>query len=229
MKKFRRFLACLLAICLFCSVLTGCSLLEDIFDRQDSREDREDDDDDDRRGSGWNGFINQEDDDTQPAAAVTEDTEPATEPATEPTTEPPTEAPTEEEERPAGWDSFYKFWDYENAVFEDSDVATYQAVTGVPCEFSAYDWAFLEEDYSDMVEGYDEGRGVFVYAYDWDSLDLYFEYLETVGFTAYLTQEYVEGTSYYYENKVTGFFLDIFVASDSSYVAIEPYLNADPA
>lgn len=220
MKKFRKLLAMLMALCALCSVLAGCGLMEDVNDLQDALEQKEQEE-----AAGLN---------TEPAETEkTKETDPpveTTEPPVE-TTEPPTEtteAPTEEDTQPLDV-SYYLFFDYENAEFLQSDVLTYQTITGVSCELSSYDWGFLEEDYSDMVVGYDEYRGVFIYAYDWESLDLYFEYLESIGFTAYLTQEYKQGTSYYYVNETTGFFMDIFVVSDSSYVAIEPYLNADPA
>lgn len=218
MKKIKRIIALLMALCALGCLLNGCGLMGDLNELQEALEKKE------QENQGYGG-----DWDNPP---TTQDTTPAdTQPPTE-TTEAPTEtteAPTEQATLPTSWESFYQFWDYENSVYVESEVATFQAYTGVPCELSAYDWAFLEEDYSDMVEGYDEYRGVFIYAYDWSSLNAYMEYLESIGFDQYLVEEYTQGTSYYYEHPAYGYYLDVFVVSDSSYVAIEPYMNADPA
>lgn len=211
MKKFRKIIALLMAFCALGCLLTGCGLMGDLADLQDALEKKE------QENQGYGGDWTLPPMDTEP----TVDTRPVD-------TEPATKAPTEQATLPTSWESFYQFWDYANAEYVKSDVATYQAYTGVPCELSAYDWAFLEEDYSDMVEGYDEYRGVFIYAYDWSSLNAYMEYLESIGFDQYLVEEYTQGTSYYYEYPAYGYYLDVFVVSDSSYVAIEPYMNADP-
>ena len=218
MKKFRKIIALLMAFCALGCLLTGCGLLGDLADLQEALERKEQED----QGFGdRNQSLGKEDPtvDTRPA-----DTEPPTEATTEATT-----APTTEATQPMSEESCYQFWDYENSIYVESNVVTYQTYTGVPCALSSYDWAFLEEDYEDMVEGYDEFRGVFIYEYDWSSLNSYMEYLEVIGFDQYLVEEYTQGTSYYYEHPDYGYYLDVFVVSDQSYVAIEPYMNADPA
>lgn len=213
MKQLRKIIAVLMVFAALGCLLSGCGLMGDLAELQEALEKKEQE----NQGFGGDWTL-------PPVEDPTVDTRPA---ETEPITE-PTEEPTEAVTLPAAWESCYQFWDYENAVYVESNVATYQAVTGVPCELSAYDWAFLEEDYTDMVEGYDEYRGVFIYAYDWSSLNDYMEYLESIGFDQYLVEEYNQGTSYYYEYPAYGYYLDVFVVSDSSYVAIEPYMNADP-
>lgn len=126
-------------------------------------------------------------------------------------------------------DSYYQFWDYEGSTYVRSEIGTYQAVTGQECQMSSYDWSFLQEDYSNMIEGYDEYYGVFLYEYNRTQLNKYIDYIKTQGFYLWQTEDYQEGTSSYYYNEDTGFYFDIFVANSNEYIVIEPYLNADPA
>lgn len=146
----------------------------------------------------------------------------------------PSDDPTQPAQDPTGTgngaydpENCYRFWDYAELVFVQSKVATYQAVTGEPCEFSTYNFDFLQEDYEDVVAGYDTNRGVFIYRYDDADMDSYRDYLADAGFTLYLEEKYEDGTSYYYENSTYGYYLDLFLVEDQSCIAIEPYMNAE--
>ena len=134
-----------------------------------------------------------------------------------------TEAPA-----PVVYDSYFYFYDYGTGEYLASEVATYQAVTGAECELSALDFSFLEGDYEYVVEGYDEAYGVFLYSYDKTQVEQYRSYLTTVGYLCTSTERYTEGFSYYFTNESNGYMLDIFVAEDETYVAVEPYLNSNP-
>ena len=151
-----------------------------------------------------------------------------TDPSTDPTqgTDAPTD-PTQGTGTTYSLEDCYQFWDYEGLTFVQSKVATCQAVTGAPCEFSDFNFDFLNEDYDDLVQGYDPYRGVFIYRYDEDAMNDYIAYLESVGFVRYHVEEYTNGTSYFYENSTYGYYMDIFVVDDESLFAIEPYMNAE--
>ena len=125
------------------------------------------------------------------------------------------------------YDSFYYFFDYGTQEYHQSDVATYHAVTGAECELSSLDWTFLEGDYSYVVEGYDESYGVYLYAYDEGQLEAYRHYLNSIGFLFTGKEQFTEGESYFFVNQANGFMMDLFVAEDQSYVAVEPYVEAD--
>ena len=129
---------------------------------------------------------------------------------------------------PVVYDSYFKFYDYGTGAYVDSNVGTYQAVTGAVCELSSLDFAFLEDDYEYVVEGYHEEYGVFLYSYNKYQVDQYRNYLTTVGYLCTGTEQFEEGFSYYFSNSANGYTLDIFVAADETYVAIEPYLNRNP-
>lgn len=131
---------------------------------------------------------------------------------------------TTEETEPAVYDTHYAFYDYQSGEYVSSQVATYQAVTGTECEVSALDFSFLEENYDYVVEGYVERYGVFLYAYQFRQLREYQTYLRSMGYSRVGTERYTEGVSYYYENAENGYMLDLFVAKDRSYLAVEPYL-----
>ena len=125
------------------------------------------------------------------------------------------------------YDSFYYFYDYGAQEYLQSDVATYHAVTGAACELSSLDWNFLEGDYTYVVEGYDDRYGVFLYAYEESQLEQYRHYLNSVGFLFTGKEAFTEGESYFFVNQANGFMVDLFVAEDQSYVAVEPYVEAD--
>lgn len=135
--------------------------------------------------------------------------------------------PTEQTEPPV-YDSNYLFFDYGIGEYIESQVGTYQAVTGAQCELSSVDFAFLQDDYSYVVEGYDEQYGVFLYAYDAAQLDQYRAYLAAIGFHCTDTERFEEGFSYYFTDSETGFEMDLFVAADKTYLAVEPFLNSNP-
>lgn len=225
MSNLKKILSLTLAVLMLASVLSGCGLFSDGLDALGELRDAVSSD------------TTAPTDDTVIELPTEEPTEESTEAPTEESTEAPTEAPTEEsteaptEEQPliTDPDSCYWFYDYAAGQYVESNVVTYQGITGAECQLSALDWGFLQEDYENMVVGYDESYGVFLYEYAWSSLERYFSYLESVGFEEYLIEEYQEGTSYYYYSAETGFYMDIFVANDSAFLVIEPYLNADPA
>ena len=125
------------------------------------------------------------------------------------------------------YDSFYYFYDYGTQEYRQSDVATYHAVTGAECELSSLDWNFLEEDYTYVVEGYDDSYGVYLYAYDEAQLEEYRHYLSGVGFLFTGKEQFNEGESYFFLNQANGYMVDLFVAEDESYIAVEPYVEAD--
>lgn len=160
-------------------------------------------------------------------AKPTDPSEDPTQPSEEPTQ--PSQDPTVPSQGTGTYDTedCYQFWDYEDKVFVQSKVATYQAVTGVPCEFSDLDFDFLGEDYDDLVTGYDPNRGVFIYRYNKADMDTYLDYLTDNGFSEFLVEEFAEGTSYYYANSTYGYYLDIFLVEDESCVAIEPFMKGD--
>jgi len=93
-------------------------------------------------------------------------------------------------------DRSYKVWNYTSKEWELTKVNTYQHVTGQECFASDYNFDFLEGDTDSLVEGYDENKGVFFYAYDVREFDNYTAYLNTVGFTYQKSEDYSEGISY---------------------------------
>ena len=123
----------------------------------------------------------------------------------------------------------YLFYDYAIGEYEQSRTNTFQHITGVECELSSTDWAFLDGDTENVVAGYDERYGVFIYQYDVNAFDKYTDYLGSVGYEYENKKEYSNGVSYYYYNPFTGFKLDLFVLSDESYLVVEPFLNGDEA
>lgn len=174
---------------------------------------------------------------TEPESTATKPTEPKpTEPKpTEPKpTEPEPTEPKPTETEPTGpvvYSSFYYFYDYKNIDRVQSEIATFQAVTGSACLHSSMDYGFLQvEDYDGMCDGYNEMYNVFLYQYSKSKLDSYIRYLEEQGFVYVSTENYKQGYSRYYKNAETGYQFDIFVKiSDSGifeYVAIQPYMNA---
>lgn len=122
-------------------------------------------------------------------------------------------------------DRSYYFYSYSDETFYPSKVNTYQHVTGRTCEFSAWDWNFLEGDYSYVVDGYDDEYGIFLYEYDVSEFDAYTEYLSSVGFVFLESEDFTEGTSYYYENEFSGCLMDIFILNGNEVIIIEPYMN----
>ena len=119
----------------------------------------------------------------------------------------------------------YRVWNYTDKVWELSKINTYQHVTGQPCFASSYDWEFLGGNFDDVVEGYDDGYGVFCYNYVVSEFDAYTEYLNSIGFFFTRSEDFTEGTSYYYENEFSGFCMDIFIMEGDEYMIIEPYCN----
>ena len=120
--------------------------------------------------------------------------------------------------------SFY-FYSYSDEEYYQSKVHTYQHVTGRTCEFSAFNWEFLEGNYDYVVDGYDVDYGLFMYEYHVDEFDAYTDYLTSVGFVFKESEDFTEGTSYYYENEFMGYTVDIFVLAGDEVVIIEPYMD----
>ncbi len=207
----KRFLAVLLTLAMVLA-LAGCS--DAISEVKDSALDFIDEKIDEARGE------QQEEEPEEPEETEPEETEPE---ETEPEeTEPePTEAPV--------YDSFYYFYDYRLKDYTYSDVATFHAVTGTECTSSALDFGFLEADYEEIVDGYDDHFAVFLYPYDSDALDAYITYLESVGFAYHSSESFNEGTSYYYENGENGFMFDLFILKDDTgaytTTVVEPCMN----
>ncbi len=123
------------------------------------------------------------------------------------------------------YDSYYYFYNYSAREYVDSDLATYQAVTGGRCHLSALGWNFLNGDYTNVVEGYDDRYGIFVSEYDAGRLGRYQEYLASAGYECRATQEYIEGFSYFFRNEETKYIVEMMVARDNAYIVIEPYIE----
>ena len=134
----------------------------------------------------------------------------------------------EVEDTPAQTEGNFQFYDYESNTYVVSNFSTYQAVTGVPCKLSSFDWGFTEDDYTNAVNGYDEEYGIFLYDYDSTSMAKYIAYLESQGFVLYGSKDFQEGTSYYYYHAGQGFYVDMFVSNAYDYLAIEPFTGATP-
>lgn len=126
-------------------------------------------------------------------------------------------------------DRSYLVWNYTYEEYEQSKINTYQHITGSDCIYSYYDWKFLDSYYyNNQVKGYNPEYGIFCYEYDVEKLDQYTEYLNSIGFVFMESEDFEEGTSYYYENEFSGFMMDIFTYTDKDgkeFVIIEPYTN----
>lgn len=120
--------------------------------------------------------------------------------------------------------SFY-FYSYSDETYYQSKVHTYQHVTGATCEYSAFNWDFLQGDFDYVVDGYDVDYGLFMYEYNVDEFDTYTDYLTSVGFVFLESEDFNEGTSYYYENEFMGYIVDIFVMKGDEIVIIEPKMD----
>ena len=70
-----------------------------------------------------------------------------------------------------------------------------------------------------------EGKNIL--EYNKAQMEDYARYLVLNGFLCVKTEDYDQGTSYFYENKITGMLMDIFVMEGDSYVVVEPYTNAE--
>ena len=126
---------------------------------------------------------------------------------------------------PEVYDSYFYFYDYESGEYIASDVPTFQALTEAVCIGSSLDFSFLEGDFENTTEGYDERYGVFLYEYNEDQLNSYKAYLTSIDFTLINEESYTQGTSCYYKNEANGYMFDLFVAAGEAYIAIEPYTN----
>lgn len=119
----------------------------------------------------------------------------------------------------------YKVWNYTTKEWELSKINTYQQITGRTCDMSYYSWDFLDGYTPDKKEGYHDSYGVFQYEYDVEEFDKYTEYLNSIGFYFSESEEFSEGTSYYYENEFTGHCMDIFIMAGDKNIVLEPYCN----
>lgn len=120
-------------------------------------------------------------------------------------------------------DRSYLVWNYTTSEYEVSKINTYQHVTGAQCLISSYNWDFLEGDFEDCVEGYDVDFGIFCYEYSVQDFDKYTEYLNSAGYFFVESEDFSEGISYYYQNDLNGFSVDIFVLKGDELIIIEPY------
>ena len=119
----------------------------------------------------------------------------------------------------------FPFYCYSDENIYLSKVNTYQHITGAHCELSAFNWDFLDGDYTYVVEGYDTDYGLYMYEYDVNQFDAYTEYLTSIGFVFLEAEEFTEGTSYYYENEFMGYLVDIFILKGDEVIVIEPYME----
>jgi len=95
-------------------------------------------------------------------------------------------------------------------------VNTYQEVVKQPCVKSIdYSWNTVANGYKDMCYGY-------YYQYDSKEYSEYTSYLRSVGFEYDSKKEFSDGISYYYYNDKDGIELDLFIESDTGYLAIFP-------
>ncbi|MBQ3275567.1 MAG: trypsin-like peptidase domain-containing protein [Oscillospiraceae bacterium] len=95
-------------------------------------------------------------------------------------------------------------------------VNTYQEITDQPCIATIDEnWDVVTDDYRDMYYGY-------YYKYNSKEYNRYTDYLKTVGFQYYSSENYSDGTSYYYDNDKDGIRIDLFITSDSKYLVIIP-------
>ena len=130
-----------------------------------------------------------------------------------------------ETESSRSWSPWYvdstgrQTWNY-------SLVNTYQQVTGAECKYSCYDYYNDAGEIDTLVDtGYVYDNDYFVYDYKSAEYDTYVAYLKEVGFEYDRSQEYSDGTSYYYYNSKDGIELDLFIKSDFSQIWIYPTLG----
>ena len=116
----------------------------------------------------------------------------------------------------------YTVFDYGTQEMYLSKINTYQHVTERDCIASAYGWNWME-DSDNLVEGYDNTQGLYIYEYKVSEFDAYTEYLSSIGFSFKESKDYKQGVSYFYENEFTGVCMDIFILDGQEYVVIEPY------
>lgn len=128
---------------------------------------------------------------------------------------------------PVVYDSYYYFYNYGTEEYIYSDLATYQAVTGGRCHLSSLGWSFLQGNYENVVENYDERYAVFVYEYDSGSLERYQNYLASAGYECRAVEQYVEGICYFFRNEETKYIVQLLVAQDTSFIVIQPYIEAE--
>lgn len=120
-------------------------------------------------------------------------------------------------------DRSYKFWDGTNDEWIKSKTNTYQYVTGQECFGSDYGWGILEGDTEDFVNGYNDTRGVYFYEYVASEFDQYTQYLSDNGYSFIESEDYSEGTSYFYMNEFSGAMIDMFILDGDEFLIIEPY------
>lgn len=123
-----------------------------------------------------------------------------------------------EQEANRSWSPWYIDEDGEQH-WQYSLVNTYQQVTGSPCLRSCLETASGKIKTTD---GYDYENDYFVYKYSAKEYDDYVNYLKSVGFDYDSSENYSDGTSYYYYNEKDGILIDIFVSKDSTELRIYP-------
>lgn len=117
----------------------------------------------------------------------------------------------------------YSVWNYTTEKWSLSKINTYQFITERECYTSSYNWKFLEGEMKDVVKGYYDNYGVYGYEYHVQEFDKYTDYLNSIGFAFLKSEEFEEGTSYYYQNEFTGYKMDIFILKGEKYIYVEAY------
>lgn len=123
-----------------------------------------------------------------------------------------------EQEASRSWSPVY--YESGEATYLYSLVNNYQTVTGAVCRYSAG----LSSD-SDQRTGYWDMYDRYIYNYDADQYDEYTAYLRNEGFEYQESENFKEGTSYYYYNEKDNIMLDLFVLKDFSQIWIMPSIE----
>ena len=105
-------------------------------------------------------------------------------------------------------ESSRSFSPYTGSGYNYSLVNTYQTVTGATCRFSCD-----EED--EAVSGYYDCYVYYGYDYVFSEYDAYVAYLKSIGFVYQDSEQFSDGTSYYYYNEKDNILVDMFITSDS--------------
>lgn len=112
----------------------------------------------------------------------------------------------------------YMAYNYASKKYEQTMINTYQYITGQDCAYSALNW-----DLKNMVQGYDEDYGIFLYAYNAENFDQYTDYLNNTGFEYIDSGEDRSGTLYLYYNDHTGYYVKFCVTYDDALLILEAY------
>lgn len=95
-------------------------------------------------------------------------------------------------------------------------INTYQLVTGAECLRSTTIYSAWSG-----VMGYSEGYPIYVYDYKVSEFDKYIEYLISQGFVFESSEDYKDGTSYYYVEELHSYYADLYVEKDKVYISLK--------